>query len=225
MLNGHIEQFVQSSILKQKLPSLLRDADSVVTQSVALALQNLPGFRSPTSQQIARYFGGTTTTAAPVTEAQPAQSVVPSTPLKSDGSAVATSNAKPPAYGLRELESQSSTLVTGRRPTRVYLPDNTTYQVSSWAGLTLKVVAFLGSQKRLPVLPYRGKTKGKDYFLNTEPMHQVKGMRDPKSVALENSTIYVETNRSSTEVVRMLSDLCEGVGVSAESIRIEIADL
>jgi hypothetical protein len=217
VLTNGLDEFVSAFHLQHTLPKQLIIAQSPVVQSILGILRKDPRFRHVTDEQISDFFANILTGVGATTPTT-STAVLP-TRMKTP-----TNHPKAMKQPTVEFDLQQMPLhlasVEKQRPCRVTLPDSTTLSVASWADVAKEVVSYLAEASKLPALPHSGRSRGKKYFLNTSLNHQHAPMRGFRAVTRNDKTIYIDTNRSSSGIVRSLNELLITVQVPAQDIRI-----
>lgn len=108
------------------------------------------------------------------------------------------------------------------KPTAVRLPSNEETAVGDWRDLAEVVVSWALSQVEEPKLPYTG-TRGRNYFLNREPMHSNgKPMKANRCLNHPSGPIYIDVHQSAASFVTRISALCTDMGLDPTSIVVQL---
>lgn len=114
-------------------------------------------------------------------------------------------------------------LVTGKKPSRLYIIGGEASRVNHWNAVIGPMINFLATNYSLPNLPYRTGSKGKRCFLNQEPKHtDGKDMTVPIKVNTSQGDIYVEAHWSASDLLRLLLTLQNAMQALPRQINIEI---
>jgi hypothetical protein len=126
---------------------------------------------------------------------------------------------------LDKLAAKAKLVALGRYPETVNFPDGTTVAVESWKELTVQIVKWVCEQRGLPHLPFDGGSGVSKYFMNATPHHVKKPMaRGSTTVKLciRDQEIYLDTGRSSENLLRRLCELCQAVEVVPATIGVTV---
>lgn len=125
-------------------------------------------------------------------------------------------------HTLPELLANVAELLVGTKPEEVVLPDSPSVPVKTWVEASILVVHIMRSS-RPPLLPFPAGDVRHRYFLNSEPKHPDAGVVHKFApVAVNGQTVYMDKNRSASNLVAQLSALCEASGISPDSIRVRL---
>lgn len=117
----------------------------------------------------------------------------------------------------------NSTLGTGRKPSQLQFASETPIAVTTWADVAIKTVERVGHQFGLPQLPFSNRAKGKTYFLNTQPNHSTgQAMKGHRKTQVNGNTIYMDTNRSTQEIMNSLLTVFTVVKVPPDFVKVSI---
>ncbi len=125
-------------------------------------------------------------------------------------------------YTLAEIAADSS-LGTGRRPSGLHFADGTSAAVTTWADVSVLVLSRVGNQFGLPPLPFTNRAKGKGYFINTQPTHSTgQRMKSHRTAQVAGETVYMDTNRSTQELINSLLMLFRAGGAPTDFVKVSI---
>jgi len=110
------------------------------------------------------------------------------------------------------------------KPAQLVMPDGDCISVLSWTALACEVVKSIGLSAGLPVVPFRG-LKGAEtrWFLSLSPVHENGTRMISKLLLIGGREIYIDVDRSSSNFVECLCNLCDACGVSTASYRVQLA--
>ena len=113
--------------------------------------------------------------------------------------------------------------ITGNKPAVLIYPDGTSLNLKTWADLSVSLLDWLGKEVSLPSLPFSDR-KGKSYFLNTEPVHQNSSMKNSRQFQYFQATIYMDSNRSSINLVESITSVCSAINYPPDNFRVVLRD-
>lgn len=224
VLAGKLDDFARHSRLRRALQTQLADENSNLLKSIWVSLRKEPGLSDITRTEVAAMLS--ISLPMPPHAALAGSSQPPSSQSATVPPPPSPANPDPQiqvdGIGLDILCSQAATCVTGRKPTSVVLPDGTSRVTVNWRALAVEIVTWLGSQNKLPDLPFRGGQRGKLYFLNVTPTHEVEPMNAFHKVSTPKGDVFIHTHRSGVDIVSHLCDTCNAVGVVPAGFRVAI---
>lgn len=126
---------------------------------------------------------------------------------------------------LDRLAAKAKLVALGRYPETVSFPDGTTCQVETWKELTVEVVRWVGEQRGLPSLPFDGGSAVSKYFINSTPHHVERPMArgcTTVKLSVRGQDVFVDTGRSSENLLRRLCELCRAVEITPGTIGVTV---
>jgi len=208
--SGGLERFATKARLAAVLQAQLRSPDSEIVRAIWNALKRQPGLSNVARGDVVAYFEGLRNLPPePPPEPKPVEE---RKPVEAEA-----------GIGLDVLADRAAELATHKKPEMLTFPDNSPQvTVRTWKDVAVEVVKWLGQRNQLPALPFRGRKGGKSYFLNSVPHHETKSMNVYQKIDLGEQSVYMDTNRSSADLLHCLQALCETRGVSPSGFVVKV---
>jgi hypothetical protein len=218
VVGGGLAQFALRSRISAILTRSLKDEGSEAIRALCTVVRKEPGMSEVSRHDVASYFR----------DLQPAVQPEPKEGKQEDPSptpAPDISSDVIQGVSLQKLAAEASTLATGFKPTAVVFPDGSRTALGSWRNLTCAVLSWLGDQKKVPPIPFRGGHGGHRYFLNTVPEHQSGPMKEGhRCLKLNGQEIYIDLHRSAVDLLGRIREVCTEVGVPLSSIVVQVTE-
>lgn len=213
---GALEAYARTSRLKSALAEQLKDENSDVLRAIWNVVRKQPGLSDLTRKELAAYLQQPATPGAPP-QPQPAVK-----PPKVDHPPRNEEAAESVDVGLDELAGNPK-YMTNRRPLEVVFPDGARLQVDSWTAVVVGILKWFGERDRLPPLPYKGRSTGSRWLLNTTADHPDRPMKRSIRLTFGGRDVYLDANRSPLDFSYRLRDLCEDAGEPLSNIRVIVS--
>jgi hypothetical protein len=210
---GGLERFAIQSRLTAVLRAELADANSRIVRDICRVLRTRAGLETASGADVVSYFEGLSTFRQrdrylPEVVEPPREEPLPDV---LDGK-----------LSLSHLAADEANCA-GRKPLSITMPDGTNAVTSTWREMAVEVVSWLAHRGKVPVLPFRGGSRGDRYFLNTTPHHRTGvEFKERRVVRAGDVVVYVHVHRSARDLIGRICDVCEAVGESAEAFKVAL---
>ena len=208
---GGIEAFAERARLAHALAVELSDPESALIKAAHKIMRTQYGLQSVGREQVCGALRALLARTDKEPTPPPDETEKPSPPLSAG------------EYTLPELLANVAELLTGTKPLEVMLPDNPGVPVRTWVEASVVVVAYIVRGGRVPSLPFAAGEVRQRCFLNGEPKHPDPGVVHKFApVPVNGPALYMDKNRSSSNLVAQLTALCRVSGLSPELIRVRL---
>lgn len=114
-------------------------------------------------------------------------------------------------------------LGTRQRPKTVDFSDGNPIPVKSWADAAKVVVETLGNKYSLPVLPFTGGSRGKNYFLNLTATHKDGSkMRSHREAQVGSTLVHIDTHRNVRDMSACLVIFLNTINAPLDAVKVSI---
>ncbi len=121
------------------------------------------------------------------------------------------------------LLDRPATLVAGRKPTGIRMPDGNNVDVSNWTSLTRAILGWCAQAAPLPSIPIRpGGPASTYYFVNYEPRHQVTPMARPFEFLWKGQKLFAEMNQTGKNLLASAAQVLLVTGHKTSDVFIAI---
>jgi hypothetical protein len=137
----------------------------------------------------------------------------------------ATPEARTPAeeHALDHLSRSAGTLLTGRKPALLILPDGTRLPNTSWRKIAEGCITWIAQHAPLPALPYRVRRQGKTYFLNVSADHEDHPMINSATIRWMGAEVFLDVHQSAENLISGVCKLANDLAIDPSGFRVSLA--
>ena len=202
--------------LTKTLPGLLKNSRDELVILMTDFLSEQEHFESLSPEILSAWFSENLALLSTVPTEQSARPTQSNTPLPAF-----TREATGTTQTLTEMQSKP---IDGKKggPVELQLPDGTKIPVRSWVNLAEHIVRSLLQQSDSMPLPFEY-SHPKRWFLNHVPEHKRQDQRKKfKPVSVEGKTVYMDADRSASDLLADVHALCLAMHVVPDAFRITV---